>query len=546
MAVTQDQLTIIHEALDALGVAHGADASTLASDVNGALGKLASLVGDGSASLGNLENGYTPEIGQTLLQKIDEFKASDNFSALKAAHAVSENVAKALLRDSPQVPAAMKRDPQKLFDLLENADDIVKALDTAHAGGGLQPAPEIIPPGPKPDDGDAAVEDERKPAPVVQPEEEPVQEDEAPEAEEVARTVEGETFIVEFALSKIVPMLNEQLAKSPIPLGQSIPEVGEIGGKFDVQSQAALQGLLSVLGHPMAMNFESDEPWRYSPETGKYILDNLDQLKEKLGIVMSQSELAELEQYLNPEMVGKFVESLNFLHEKGEIKDEALVGPDANDRLFPVEAPLYVQGLYEGLVEKYAETNPEMLELASAMTQLYTGYDNVSALINFEGIEDTDTEEGLKDRVQVLYAEARKQHGGSDEDFNSEFIIIMNTVIAMPYGSDDYRTAFKDVMKNSMQAATDADDAVSAAAAFANVFMEGRDKISQEHSFPEHVNFMDRTSPVWKPDLHDFEIQTENGPATALQIAEAYDTYNFSFLPLDEQAEGLSRDIVFQ
>ena len=314
MAVTQDQINSIHEALVALGTRPG-DETTLGRDVSVGMTKLVELVNGGAAPADKLSYdpavGYTPELGQALLQKIETLKESRTFQALESAYKkplVGEAAAQAMLRAVEGVPNVMKRDPGKLFDLIEKSPQIIANLDSMYADGALvvTAAPVVVPTTPTTTDVSSTV----VAAPVVPETEE---EDEPP-----PQTIVGTAYLVELALSELVPELIKQMAAaaetseeklSEMPEGlrniltalkmipdtsildRKIPEIGEVDGILDLRSQASLQGLLVVLSDPAIMNIPGSDAWRYTPEVGATIIRKLPELEEKLALLLEAEDL---------------------------------------------------------------------------------------------------------------------------------------------------------------------------------------------------------------------------------------------------------------
>ncbi len=583
MAVTQDQINSIHEALKAVGVKPG-DRSTLARDVNAGMEKIVGLI-NGASSADKLEYnpavGYTPEFGKALSKKIETLKSSAIFTGLKNTYdlpLVGTDMARGVLRGIGGVPARMIADPAKFFDLVEKSSETIASLDVAY------------------DDGVLAV---AAPTPGSPPPPPP-----APEEKPPPPTITESVAFVELALGGnsamgiqgLVPVLNKQLADasqktedalkdmSPMArnllgflkgfqdtriLNRRIPEVTKVDGIFDLRSQASLQGLLMVLSDPMVMNIPGGQNWRYTPGVGKHIVENLPELEKKLKSFMSDEDLAKIKPLFEKEKVQKLVDALDHLYVEGLLAKELLIDPNNN----PVEVPPYSQRLFqqlltpaeaghgqamkdlgmEGMMD-LANTNPDMLRLLDSLTREYTGRMGITELMPElvipSGILDTDdgsktSKERLKDFYKAAArVQSQKKDKTADELANNVFILI-NTVVTLPYGDKEYRRRFNRMAEEAVSAAAAESDPDKAAENFAKKMSEGSAALraDQPGGFPKYKHYFQRDVPTWKPGLQNLQIGSGGATFGAQQIAQVYDDWHLFNARPEYKDKGVSNPI---
>lgn len=608
MAVTQDQITLIHEALTALDITPG-DADALGRDVNAGLQALVKLVNadaDPSQRIAyDPAVGYTPELGQKLLVQIEHLKTSALYKSVEKAYntpLVGKELAQGALSMASNVPRAIQNDPEKLFKLLNSASQTVAALDVAYTAGQLSvkaetPAPGVVPAGgPQPgakldpfgrpivapdasgtDSAKDSTTEETKPAePPLPP-----------------LSVASATMAVEITLQQLIPQLNKKLEDADkkaqgqindLPdflrdlagmfknaaggqfLELRIPEISDPDGVFDWKSQAALQGLLTVLGHPMALNFRQDPTlaqvpdWYYTKAKGQFILSHLDELKEKLSKMMSEEELKKIEPMLSQENVGKLVRALDYLQEHGLITDLYLFENN-------FQPPLYTQDLFQDLVTQYQAVaddgepkNLDMIRLMDALTRQYAGPEKTLEFLMPElsvqnlGVEPSSDPAVQKQQLAQFYKAARERHQGTPQQFSDELYIMLNTVITLPFGEGDYRRGFNRVVEDAIRAAGAEDDPEKAAEIFAKTVSEGTAGLVHDHGAPQYVRYNERDVPVWKPGLANMPAIVSGGQSfTAQDIAKAYDNFQAykapmvlgegaTSLPIDYHASVVFRD----
>ena len=579
MAITQDQLSTIHQALSALGIRPG-DASTLSRDVNAGLGRLAELAGlEYDAT-----EGYTPEMGTQLLTKIEELRGSREFGLVEAAYNtpfIGNDAAREVLRTQPNIPRSMIRDPSLLFNLLDSSPDIIAALDAAHAQGDLAPSTAPVP------TVTAPVAPTGQPAVVAGGQEE----EEVVEEEEVPLTITGSSYLIEMVLKELAPQLNARLEEAQgktadqlndIPAGflrdmaevfmdlsggdlleLRIPEISEVDGIFDWRSQASLQGLLMVLGHPQAMNFKGvptlseQETWQYTPAKGRYILDHLDGteknpgLRQRLAAIMTEEQLADIEPLLEREKVAQLIAALDHLYDKGLISNLYLFEND-------FDAPAYMQSLFQDRVDEYQplqadgeSRNIHMLKLMDSLTREYVG-PNMTLQFLMPELEMGDLQlvlpESQEEHVRQMaefYKEARTRHQANGQgDFTADMMIMLNTVITLPFGEGDYRRGFNSSVEDAIRAAAEQEDIDKAARIFAQRVTEGTRELVNEHGQPYYVRYNEREVPVWRPGLVNMDPVVSGGEQfTVQQIAQAYDDYHLVQADEDFQRQGVSSPI---
>lgn len=344
-----------------------------------------------------------------------------------------------------------------------------------------------------------------------------------------------------------------------------IPEISEADGVFDWRSQASLQGLLMVLGHPQAMNFRGvptlseQEIWQYTPAKGRYILDNLDGdeenpgLRQRLAAIMTEEQLAEIEPLLERENVAQLIEALDHLYDEGLISNLYLF-----DNNF--DAPAYMQSLFQDRIDEYqplqADGEPRnihMLKLMDSLTREYAG-PNMTMQFLMPELEMGDLQlvlpENQEEHVRQMaefYRDARRRHEASGQgDFTADMMIMLNTVITLPFGEGDYRRGFNSTVEDAIRAAAEQEDIDAAARIFAQRVTEGAQELRDEHGQPYYVRYNEREVPVWRPGLVNMDPIVSGGEQfTVQQIAQAYDDYHLRYADESFQRQGVSSPIDF-
>ncbi|MCB9983588.1 MAG: hypothetical protein H6861_07970 [Rhodospirillales bacterium] len=372
---------------------------------------------------------------------------------------------------------------------------------------------------------------------------------------------------VETILMKLVPDLNGQLKEKGAQRGQligqfeqwfgqfpdsvkqllksvtgsdildfQIPEVGEVDGIFDMRAQASLQGAMLVLSHPELLGIPAQEGVGnhvYTVEKGKFIRENFE---KKLKGKISDTELENLKKVL-PDLL----DSLDYLAKEGLISKELFINPD-NSLL---TMPELVQKQFVLRIEKYKDDNPGMLRLLDSLTRSYTNNMGMAELMPDLEIPDLfskiDGNLSARDRLAQFYREAREKYGDRKDAFHDDMLVLINTVITVPFGDRNYRFGFEDAMIDAFKAAENESDPDKAAAMFAGKLSEAAVALheTQGGGAPGYVESYDREVPVWKPGLTSFTVTSGEHTYNATDIAQAYDNYNLALAQKDYKKRGM-------
>ena len=323
-------------------------------------------------------------------------------------------------------------------------------------------------------------------------------------------------------------------------LDKPIPEITEVDGIFDLRTQASLQATLRVLGHPQVMGFPWDESLHgyYTPETGRYILENLDKLKTTLKQVMSEEEFADLDEQLTPENLAPVFESLDHLYGQGLIAHWDLLNRD-------YAAADMTQRIFQERVDVLIEAgNSDLIKLMDEMTRQYSGQPLVSLMPDLE-IPSYEPEhaDNPQAALQAYYKAARERHAGDQQSFDAELVLIIESVIALPFGDGPYRTEFYQKMRQVVDRASAESDPDRAAEIFAQGVTEASEALRDEHGEPYYISYREREVPVWKPGLSELSL-TSNGQTFDINaLVAVYDNYQLAFARPERQERGLSNSI---
>ena len=374
------------------------------------------------------------------------------------------------------------------------------------------------------------------------------------------------TQTVETVLLGLAPLLNEKLdeaaQKTDAQLGglkdligifvdtslleERIPVISKADGIFDLRAQASLQGLLQVLGHKLAMDIPGENDWLYTPATGQFIKDNLGKFKKKLAGFMSEEEFEALDKELTDEKVAELITALDYLHAQGRITTDYLLD-------FEVVIPDYTQNLFQQRVSvgstvemKQLEElgahrasnlqadNPDMLKLLDVLTQQYVG-NGAGLQVLMPELEMADLQldpaADPKNQLAEFYKLALEKHlknGGTKQEFQNDLFILVNTVLALPYGSGQYRHAFNNAMEKAIVDASAKGSPEDAGQAFAEEVTKAAAALTEEHGPAKYRSHYERDVPVWKPGLQNFSIQSGGQQIEAQDIADAYDNYHIA------------------
>ncbi|MEZ5814507.1 MAG: hypothetical protein R3E13_07320 [Alphaproteobacteria bacterium] len=393
-------------------------------------------------------------------------------------------------------------------------------------------------------------------------------------------TPESATRHVEEVLQMLAPELNAQLEiaakKNKLPsalqemlavfgaapdmgiLKHRIPEVTKVDDVLDMRSQASLQGVLTLLSHPMLLGIKGGDSWRYTPEVGQHIVNNLDTLKKNLSGFMSEEDLEKFDELLEEKNVRKFIDALDHLYERGLIAgerieyDRALV-PAYTRELFnrlltsqlddegkPIDG--HAQAMKDAGAERMMDlvnTNPDMLRLLDTLTIEYTGRAGIARLMPeiemppiFSAGGDVRDEfaNAGKVRSQQLYdfyKAARERHSGTAEEFNNDIFYLINTVATLPFGDAAYRGAFAQELGEVVKAAGAQSDPDKAAEVFAKGVSE---KVAALHKdgVPAYKRYFEGDADAaqrMNPRLRALEIVSGGHTYTAHDFKQAYDDY---------------------
>ena len=323
-------------------------------------------------------------------------------------------------------------------------------------------------------------------------------------------------------------------------LNQRIAEIEVVDGPLNLQDQASLQGLLMVLGHDYIFGFPGDKDWLWTPEIEAWITEKLENPDERLQGILKQAGL----ENLKSEDLQAFFDAMNVLREAEMLSQEALIDKNLNS----IEIPLYVRGLYQDQIDKYHDSNSDMLHLLDSLTLEYHGQDKMNMSVLMPELKNWESKTDGSERTKSLeqfYKAARDKHEGTAEQFSDELIVLVNTLVTLPYGKSEYRDDFRDLLeKASKEAALEADPE-KAAALFAKVVSEGVDKLHAEDKYGE-PKFAKPSEPVWKPGLENFKVTSGGVEFDAKKIAQAYDDYNFIHSEPDLRARGITDAVDYQ
>lgn len=584
MAVSDDQIALIHSALEALNAPTG-DRDTLARDVNAGLTSLVTMINQASEGedVRLPEGGYTKEFGQQLLAQLQNFRQTDGFQSLKDKLSWSfggTQAAQAMLSvlQSTQgviIPQAIYDDPQRLITLVEGADSIVAALDAAHDEGLLSAErAEAAPPPPPPEPGEEGTDGAEPPAPPPM-------------------TVIGATTIVEEALKGLAPTINgalegaqakmqgNELGSLAAQFGLSglfesftqvgildhrIPEITTVDAVFDLRSQASLQALMIFLSDPMVMNLPGENKWYYTPEKGQLILQGLDDLKQRVKQMLGEEEYNRLglEEQLTRENLAPLIEALDFLatQDPPRISQQLLFSQsveidDNVEALFRniLDVPTdqteidYLAGFGAHRMTGIAENNPGMLKLADSLTREFTTQFGIHDLMpELRGVDTIGQIDGALTREQRLsqfYKEARAKHAenGHGDTFNQDLMILVGTINTLPFGSASYRQQYLHIMRRAAERAGAISDPDQAAQVFATAVTEGMNTLYQNHGRPDYQQYYKRETPSWRPGLENITVTSGGTEFSATEIARLYDQYH-TVAPGNPYRENLKTDVI--
>lgn len=272
----------------------------------------------------------------------------------------------------------------------------------------------------------------------------------------------------EFAGSFDLSGIFKTLARGSSLLKVRVPEVENPDEVFDMRSQAALQALLKVLGDPNVMNIPHlAKGGVYEPALGQQIIGQADFLKGSLKRQMAAEQFAEIEPMLTQENLQQFIDALDVLHENGRIARESLF---VNNKA--AELPVLNAEILTQKVDQLGRENPDALKLMDGLLRQYTGVYGIPALLaGNEALEgEIDPSKTPEARLQEFYKNAKAKHiadGGTHEEFSAEMILILNTILAMPFGSAEQRASFSAGVRDSVKNAAAESDPARASEVFA-------------------------------------------------------------------------------
>jgi len=572
MAVTRDQITTINDALKALGIQPGDDTRLSPEEVARGLETLVAMV-NGSVSDGQtLEydrtEGYTEALGQALSEKIAALKNDADFQKAESNYNfLTKDIISDELSSYSDMPDAIIKDPQKLFDLVAGAPDIIAALDAADKAEVLDMAAPVDDVEESPEESPAAVaEDVTQDSEGDAPEEAADAGEAEPEKpaeetpEEIAEKIKIATKVVETMLGGdpdsnargLPALLNETLEKETAALSEAeralAPlKVGNLldrraleieksaNGILGSREQASLQGILNILGHEEFIGGFNSRI--YTPDIGREIKDGFPALMEKLKGKMSAEEYAAIKENLNDDDVAVLIAALDYLHEHKQINTELLVdntGQPIND------IPAYTASIFQDRIDEFQTDNPDMVRLLNALTYEYTaksdaktgdvtgGFDVAELMLldvdDFDILElGIPIDKASRQAELQKYFDGARANGASREDI----ALLINTVITLPFGNEAYRRGWQR-------------DAIAALSSenFAGDVVNVTEKLRGQHGNPEYVYANDRETLVLDPKLENFSIMSDGEKITADDIFGTYNDFHRFHAPQELREKG--------
>lgn len=343
--------------------------------------------------------------------------------------------------------------------------------------------------------------------------------------EEKSQQLNGKMAEMPDFLRGLVGMMAQTQAGSL--LETRIPQVETADAVFDMRSQGSLQALLIVLGDRNVMNIPGLANGLYDPEAGQQILNNVGPLREKLRAEMAPEKFAEIESVLTREKLQPVIDSLDVLHAAGKIAREPLF---VNNRA--AELPGLAAGILTEEVSRLGQENPDALKLADGLIRQYTGFYGISGLLpGNEGLEqEIDVSKAPEKRLEEFYTKAKAKHladGGTHESFNSEMLLILNTVLVLPFGSGEQRNLFNAGVREALSMAAGESDPARAAEIFARgVTSTGEEMAGKFGVAGFRQAYDDSRGVVWHPRLEGSSFSSGGKIYTAADIAKRYDDMN--------------------
>ena len=622
MAVTQDQLSFINTAVNWLSP-EGTGRTTLGRDVSATVENLVTILNENNPE-GDPDieydpaQGYTPELGAKLQAQLAEFKDSWTFTGLVLAE--KGGGADAMLQgENYEYLSTMpvRADATKLIQLVQNGDRIIGALDAAYEAGELSLAvaePDPLPENSVVEDDPADTETAEETAEETAPSEDTdtaAVEDEPPAPdnpfgdtiEDVELSTDGAVELVENALKGLAPQINSitgsfngisaggqapgfltaiagedignhiasffsnndmagSLLSSILPNAR-IEEINKADDVFDLRSQAALQGLMTVLSHPLAMGLSGENPHLYTPAKGQEILSKLEAFKKKIAPFADQEQLKSLNEQLTKEKVSILIAALDKLHADGLISKELLIDPDGAAVEIPADIIAHFQERItmptgEGALASIdmhslrgasglIDQNPDMLRLMDEFTRGFTGrYGMAELMPDLDGVAglmaEVDGALTAEQRLATFYTKAREAHGGTSDEFAADLLVLLDTTMLLPYGEKDYRAAFRAGLYDAIVDAANISDPTQAGQHFASAVTQTATSLRDEYGQPAYTQMVDIDVPRWRPGLAGLEITSGGQIFDGAAIAQAYDDYNLSEADTENRRAGQSNE----
>ncbi|MCC6598067.1 MAG: hypothetical protein IT559_04700 [Alphaproteobacteria bacterium] len=310
-------------------------------------------------------------------------------------------------------------------------------------------------------------------------------------------------------------------------LNTRIPQAGTPDAVFDMRSQGALQALLMVLADNNVMGIPGMKNGIYEPAHGQRMLAGIGPLKEKLKADMSPEKFAEIEGMLSAENIQGLIDNLDVLHAAGKIAQEPFFIENRAGDLPGLSA-----GILSEEVHRLEQENPDALKVMDGLLREYTGLYGISGLL--PGHEDMaagiDASLSPEKRLAEFYKDARAQHlqkGGSSESFDGEMIVILNTILAMPFGSAEHKNLFSGGVREALRLATAEPKADRAGEIFAQgVVSTGAAMNAQIGSAGFTHSSAGPLPLVWHPRLETSSFVSGGKTYTGSDIARLYDDFN--------------------
>lgn len=192
-------------------------------------------------------------------------------------------------------------------------------------------------------------------------------------------------------------------------------------------------------------------------------------------------------------------------------------------------APFPGLDIFAVQVSKLKEKGQNWLKLADGLLRYYTGgYGVPSLLPGYEGLEaeSADASKTPEKRLQEFYRLSKAGHladGGTHESFNAEMFLILNAVLALPFGSDEHRKFFDAGVREALRGAAAEGNPDRAAEVFAGGVISTSGEMTTKYGSADFRKVSDPSrSVVWHPELEGSTYISGGVSYTGAQIAELY------------------------